>query len=501
MANASIQTFTTSGTFTPPAGVTSVTVTPKYTLTTLSSGITGPVGTGIIRTQSGATFSFGRNNDGELGVGDVASRSVPTLIQSLKISKIFNDQTNSEEIGNTFVLDSSGALYGLGWNISGQLGTNDTTSRSSPTLVVGGLTPIKVTPSNGSSVSATFFLNSDGKLYGAGANYFGMLGTNDVVPRSSPTLVVGGLTFTDVILNGTGDYVPVMLSNTGTAYTMGLDNGYGTLGIGVVNTARSSPVAVLGGLTFKQITKYNRLAVWGLTPSGQVYGWGQNNAQFLLGVGDTANRSSPVLLPGGLTFSYITKTGGITTSGDLAGWFYVYTGLPVLTSTPTIISNGITKFSSMVLGSDFGLAISTTGNLYSWGYNSSGQLGNGTSSGSQSSVALISSVSSTKFVRVVANYQSAYAVAENGTIYAWGANNNGQLGLGDTIPRSSPTIIPGIYVANQQSTSAPNFPSSFQISVTPGTAYSVTIGASNSTFGTTPVASGAVDSVAISYNQ
>ena len=70
----------------------------------------------------------------------------------------------------------------------------------------------------------------------------------------------------------------------------------GQLGDGTV-TVKSSPVAVLGGLMFKQTILSNG-AAWGLTPDGKLYAWGLN-ANGQLGVGDVTPRSSPVLVLGG----------------------------------------------------------------------------------------------------------------------------------------------------------------------------------------------------------
>lgn len=83
-------------------------------------------------------------------------------------------------------------------------------------------------------------------------------------------------------------------------------------------------------------------------------------------------------------------------------------------------------------------AIKTDGTLWSWGYNNSGQLGNGTTSTSNPSPIQIGT--HTNWSKVACGY-SMKAIQSNGTLWVWGSNNNGALGLGDTTNRLTPVQV------------------------------------------------------------
>src|ERR1700679_3547443 len=80
--------------------------------------------------------------------------------------------------------------------------------------------------------------------------------------------------------------------------------------------------------------------------------------------------------------------------------------------------------------------------LYAWGSNNIGQLGLGDTASRSSPVAVLGNF---KAQAIATNLIGLYAIAlgENGNLYAWGNNANGQLGLGDVTPRSSPVAVLG----------------------------------------------------------
>ena len=91
--------------------------------------------------------------------------------------------------------------------------------------------------------------------------------------------------------------------------------------------------------------------------------------------------------------------------------------------------------------STFNLATTTTGAVYSWGFNGGGQLGLGTTV----NVGLPTLVPGlNNIVAVSAGADSSYAVAGDGSVWAWGANGFGQLGNGSTTPSLVPLKVPGL---------------------------------------------------------
>ena len=85
------------------------------------------------RGPSGNLYSWGVNFNGQLGLGDNADRDVPTLVAGHTFAQVIAGNT----VASTFGLTSSSALYSWGRNTDGQLGLGDNTNRNTPTLVVG----------------------------------------------------------------------------------------------------------------------------------------------------------------------------------------------------------------------------------------------------------------------------------------------------------------------------------------------------------------------------
>ena len=172
--------------------------------------------------------------------------------------------------------------------------------------------------------SSSYGITTTGQLYTWGNNGFGVLGVGDAINRSSPVLVLGGLTFKSAVISNSSSYG---ITTAGQLYAWG-NNANGVLGVGdIVN--RSSPVAVLGGLTFKSAVIYSNGSSYGITTAGQLYAWG-GNASGRLGVGDLVARSSPVAVLGGLTSTInnstteqvLSVTPGQSYTVDLSGYSF-----------------------------------------------------------------------------------------------------------------------------------------------------------------------------------
>jgi Regulator of chromosome condensation (RCC1) repeat/PKD domain len=97
--------------------------------------------------------------------------------------------------------------------------------------------------------------------------------------------------------------------------------------------------------------------------------------------------------------------------------------------------------SAVSAGLDFTCALNTSGAAYCWGANESGQLGNGnlTASTRARPVTMPAGVT---FTSLQSGALHTCANGSNGTMYCWGGNAYGQLGLGDTVTRAVPTAIP-----------------------------------------------------------
>ena len=188
-----------------------------------------------------------------------------------------------------------------------------------------------------------------------------------------------------------------------------------------------------------------------VTVSGyQLWIWG-NNSYGQLGLGDTIDRSSPVQI-GSLTNWYTVSsgaaqgiTGAITVSGELWTWggnSYGAAGLgdTINRSSPTQVG-ALTTWASIAggRGGRNTLATKTDGTLWSWGYNYGGSLGlnNRIFKSSPTQVGSLTSWQS-----IGGSVQgSSFGLKTNGTLWAWGYGTQGQLGQNSTGYISSPVQV------------------------------------------------------------
>ena len=105
--------------------------------------------------------------------------------------------------------------------------------------------------------------------------------------------------------------------------------------------------------------------------------------------------------------------------------------------SPILLMEG-SKFKNGSAGSYHSLAVDNLGDLYAWGSNSRGQLGDGTTTQKTLPVLIMSG---TKFKSINAGEDYSLGIDESGNLYGWGANWSGQLGDGTEINKLTPTLI------------------------------------------------------------
>jgi alpha-tubulin suppressor-like RCC1 family protein len=157
--------------------------------------------------------------------------------------------------------------------------------------------------------------------------------------------------------------------------------------------------------------------------------------QFLSPDGDleSAFVSDPAII------DQFAKTGslwgwGTNTSGQLADGTTTNRSTPVQTVSLSI------NWKDMSGSGYGGMGIKTDGTLWTWGYNDSGQLGDGTTTNRSSPV----QVAGTTWKKVSGGLrQTVGAIKTDGTLWTWGSSTNGELGDGTTVSKSSPVQIAG----------------------------------------------------------
>ena len=299
--------------------------------------------------------------------------------------------------------------------------------------------------------------SGDGSLWAWGGGHNGKLGLGDTTNRSSPSQV-GDLT--DWIDVGAYFRGGLAVKADGTLWSWG-DNAYGQLANG--NTTGSSSPAQVGSLTnWFQVEGGEEHAI-AIKTDGTLWAWGRNN-EGQLGVGDTTDRCSPVQV-GSLTdwkgMSSDNLTAGtpikisvgfdtnlvIKDDGTLWTWGngnYGQLGTGSITDTSSPVQVGsLTNWASIQGPSAEDpqvVAVKTDGTLWAWGANNYGQAGQGsTTTDGYSSPVQIGSLTTWKYLATPGN--GVLASKTDGTLWAWGQNNVGQLGLGNTTNYSSPVQV------------------------------------------------------------
>jgi alpha-tubulin suppressor-like RCC1 family protein len=333
-------------------------------------------------------------------------------------------------------------LYAWGDNSpNGQLGLGNVVDRSSP-VQVGALTNWAQVAAGG---SFTACVTTAGTLFTWGRNTNGQLGQSNVIARSSP-VQVGALT--NWAQASTGSDHTACVTTAGTLFTWG-SNANGRLGDGTV-IARSSPVQVGALTTWRQVS-VSQQGTFAVTTANTLFGWGANGSGEV-GDSTTIERSSPVQIGALTNWSQVsagTSTHfAIKTDGTLWAWGASGSGAlgdnsAINKSSPVQIG-ALTNWVVVAGRVAGGHAITTAGALWGWGRNQeSGEIGinlGGIGSNRSSPVQVGAGLTWSK----LSQGESAAgrsAIKTDGTLWAWGANDFGQLGDGTTVTKSSPVQV------------------------------------------------------------
>lgn len=495
-----------SNSWTAPTGVTKVNVWGQYRCRPLVANCHGSGG--LLVDPFNNLWCWGANAGNELPLGDTVARSSPVAALGALKFRPFPLIMGESEGGTGYSvmgLTTGGDLYAWGQQLHGQLGIGSVATTTSPVAVLGGIKfsafyPAVNTPAtNGVS---SFALTRNFKMFSWGGNANGQLGLGDVTPRSSPVAVLGALKIATF-----DPYSNTLLTTAGAAYYIGANAGAGGLGD---QTPRSSPVAVLGGLTFNKVagtytdatfSQQTSGTVYGLTTAGAMYAWGRDNSAGQFGDGTRVAKSSPVAVIGGLTFTNFWPVAAgclaITAAGTLYAWGYnddgsgdgvLGLGDAIPRSSPVAVSGGLTFLPETIVAhalAIFGKA--TNGNWYYWGEGAAG----GAFIWTKNVPTLIGNTSGapSNVEYFAGNNSQFFASCADGMIYgASGSNSKGQIGNGSsgvsagTNPASiTQQTIGGI---------APASPIRFgpiPVTVTPGQSYPIFLSHSQCYFGDTPL--------------
>jgi len=329
-----------------------------------------------------------------------------------------------------------------GKNSCGELGTNDTISRSSPVQTISsGTNWCSVSAGSAAAFLLSAAIKTDGTLWMWGYNYKGQLGTNNIINRSSPVQTVsGGPNWCRV---AAGVSATAAIKTDGTLWMWGYGSG-GTLGTGN-DINRSSPVqTVSGGTNWCRVSTFSYHTA-AIKTDGTLWTWG-SGGNGRLGTNNVTDRSSPVqTVSGGTNWCSVSAgcaiTAAIKTDGTLWMWGCGFNGqlgnnAAINRSSPVQTVSGGYNWRSVSAGVNLTAAIKTDGTLWTWGSGGNGRLGTNNCISRSSPVQTVSG--GTNWFSISAGTNGAAAIKTDGTLWTWGSNICGELGTNDTISRSSP---------------------------------------------------------------
>lgn len=368
------------------------------------------------------------------------------LSEQASAQKVFG----GEGTYTSYAIDQNGNLYTWGKNTNGQLGIGTTTNDSIPVIVA---FPTGVTSwtAIAGGASHTVAIGNDGNLYTWGLNTNGQLGDGTTNQSTTPIkITVAGVTSWKAV--AAGDAMSFAIGGNDSLYSWGYNN-FGQLGDSST-TQRTSPVTVHlpSGVLAKAVSAAANSAM-ALGTNDSLYAWGRN-ANGQLGIGSTADQRVPVAvhLPAGVTAT--VPIGGafynsaLCSDGNIYAWGQNTNGqigdaTTTQRTSPTMVTkpNGVTSWLAATSGASFLLAIGNNDSLYAWGYNGTGELGvaSGTNNNTTPlNVALPAGVLPTS---LAAGHNHSLIVGSDGYLYAWGRNLEGQLGNNSTVNNGSNSVV------------------------------------------------------------
>lgn len=368
-------------------------------------------------TEKGNLYTWGRSDYGALGFGlDKKYVAEPALLdidgKKIKDIILFNNYSDDAFLA----LTDDGNVYGWGYNSGNRLALSSSENAGNPEIIENlknkNIIDLKIIQ------NVVFALSSDGKLYNWGQDASnGTLGLGDTGSQTLPAVIpaLENINIKNIFIpKGNGSFIYAIADN-GEIYSWGNNEQNGLLGHGntayIVKTPTKVDMTNITG-KIKNIVISSSKSIYMLSEDGQVYANGQTtNGQLGIPSDDTK-----ILSPAKLEIPNNDKIKNIEVSDGKQGSYAVF-------------------------------LISESGKIYTAGSSYNGQLGLGQSSGNALTPTLISSLENEKIVKFKNVNNSSYAITDKGALYVWGDNQQKQLGI-DHIPSSNRFIYEPVKVEN-----------------------------------------------------
>ena len=371
--------------------------------------------------SEGKVYTWGNNEDGQLGNGTNGygiTSNLPIFISDISGNILNGKNIIDISIGgalgshHVIAIDNQGKVYTWGANSIGQLGKG-TTDDSNVPICISDISGNILNGKNIVEISAggnhTVVLDDQGKVYTWGNNSHGQLGNETNEASLAPICIsdISGniLKGKNIISISAGESYTLAIDEQGKVYSWGW-NRYGELGDGTdgYNVNSTSPICIsdissniLNGKKIISISAGGNSSV-AVDIEGKVYTWGFNGLG-QLGNGTTDDSNVPICI------------------SEIEG--------------NILNEKNIIEVSA---GDRAMIAADIQGNVYTWGYNDDGQLGNGSEIMSSTPIQifkeLINIIKDKNIVEITDGEAYSVALDNQGKIYTWGYNIFGQLGNG-----------------------------------------------------------------------
>jgi len=244
----------------------------------------------------------------------------------------------------------------------------------------------------------------------------------------------------------------LMISHDDEVYAVG-SNGAGCLGLGDMHSTllpkKVEPLTQKGVVGFAHGSGPHVLAY---TSTGELYSWG-HNGYCQLGNGTSNQGLTPTLVQGALAGKTVVDVACgshhsvcLTSEGEIYAWGQnncgqIGSGTTTNQSTPRKVSATLGKRAiSISCGQTSTMVALENGDVYGWGYNGNGQLGLGNNI-NQLTPCRVTTLQGVVIRKIVCGYAHTMALSDEGDLYTWGANSYGQLGTGNKSNCCSPTRV------------------------------------------------------------
>lgn len=370
---------------------------------------------------------------------------------------------------HTLVSKTDGTVWAWGDNRFGQLGgsTPDACGTDAEDLYPCATSAIRIDNlpiirAVSAGTQQSYGIDESGQVWAWGNDEYGQLGRgtfgNAVNPTPALVLTDGDVPFgnspeTAAVQVSSGFIHTLALTADGTVYAWGA-GGQGRLGLGDENARnRAAVVEGLPPIVFVQAGQFHSLAV---DDQRRLWAWGAGgDGQQALAPG--THQMEPRLVTGPGAEDLRGAVGGWAHTATIDGTGALYAvgrgtegqlGRGGFTSSSTIAAAGITGVMRLAAGNLHMGAVLANGRVRTWGYGAFGQLGNGARTSAATPVAVLGPGTENELVEIQALFSGAdhmLAVGNDLTLYSWGRNENGQLGIGAWSVgdvRTRPIVLP-----------------------------------------------------------